>query len=174
MQDPYLFIFALLGWGLTLYFGFFRYRQYQWTRRKVQYDLFTKINQRSDQLFLKVTTLSVIRDQNEKVTAKHQGVLHKYLEGWCEKILLIRSEMVPQDVALFWLNGMVRELQILGQQHPELPTELAQQIGEVATSELDFEPLFALYPAPKPISSAALSNLLQSFQSLPSKAPIST
>lgn len=134
MESPYLIILALLGWGLSLYFGFFRYRQFQWTRKKVQYDLFTRINQRSDQLFLRVTALATLQQKNAKLKAKFRGVLHKYLEGWQEKIMMIQADTVNEKMARFWVDGMLNELTLLGEQQQELIHQLNETVNEEAIS----------------------------------------
>lgn len=134
MESPYLIILALLGWGLSLYFGFFRYRQFQWTRLKVQHDLFTRINQRSDQLFLRVTALATLQQKNAKLKAKFRGVLHKYLEGWQEKIMMINANTVNQRMADFWINGMLNELTLLSEQQPALISQLTETVNEEVNS----------------------------------------
>ncbi len=126
INEGYLIAFGALGWLLTLYFGFFRFKHYLWARRKVQYDLFTKINQNNNNLFLKVTTLTSIKDKNKKISAKRYGVLIKYVENCSEKIFLIRGNLVSKEIALFWVNGMIDELKILAQQDEETFTELEE------------------------------------------------
>ncbi|MEL6276725.1 MAG: hypothetical protein AAFU03_16625 [Bacteroidota bacterium] len=121
-----LLLFATLGWVLTIYFGFFRFKHYQWAKKKVQYDLFTRINQKSDQLFIRTTTLSSIKGKNQKISAKRNGVLSKYLETIGEKLLLLRNEMIPSEVAQFWLKGIVNELCILREQDADFIAELRE------------------------------------------------
>lgn len=125
--DPtFLLVLAALGWGLSIYFGFFRLRQYQWTRRKVELDLFTRLNRRGEQLFLRVTTLTSIKGKNPKIAAKRRGVLIKYLEGIEEKLLLIRDRAISPDLAGHWLRALQRELAVLYEQDDAIESELQQ------------------------------------------------
>ncbi len=124
LSELYIIIFGSIGWLLTIYFGFYRFKQYQWAKRKVQYDLFTKINQSSYQLFLRVTTLSGIENKNEKIRAKRYGVLIKYVENMNEKVFLMRGRMVSPEIGSFWINGILNELRVLMQQDERFLSEL--------------------------------------------------
>tara|TARA_R110002096_G_scaffold422373_2_gene628818 strand:- start:2467 stop:2973 length:507 start_codon:yes stop_codon:yes gene_type:complete len=123
-SEIFLIIFGAIGWLLSLYFGFFRFKQYVWAKSKVQYDLFTRINQKSNNLFLKATTLIPIQGKSEKVSAKIEGVWIKYLENFTEKVFLMRCEMAPKEIALFWVNGTINELQVFALQDKAVLTKL--------------------------------------------------
>ena len=103
MQTLYLIILAILGWGLTVYFGFFRLRQYQWTRLKVESDLFLKLNQRGGQLFLKLSNLSILSQKNDRLNVKYLTVKQAYIQLWREKIFLFNRGVVPKEVYTFWI-----------------------------------------------------------------------
>ena len=124
LSELYIIVFGSIGWLLTIYFGFYRFRQYQWAKRKVQYDLFTKINQSSYSLFLRATTLSGIQNKNGKIRAKRHGVLIKYVENMNEKVFLMRGRMVSPEIGAFWINGMLNELRVLVQQDESFLSEL--------------------------------------------------
>ena len=124
LSELYIIIFGSLGWLLTIYFGFYRFKQYQWAKRKVQYDLFTKINQSNYNLFLRATTLSGIKNGNEKIRAKRYGVLIKYVENMNEKVFLMRGRMVSPEIGFFWINGIINELRVLMQQDKHFLSEL--------------------------------------------------
>ena len=146
LSELYIIVFGSVGWLLTIYFGFYRFRQYQWAKRKVQYDLFTKINQSSYHLFLRATTLSGIENKNEKVRAKRHGVLIKYVENMNEKVFLMRGRMVSPEIGSFWINGMINELRVLAQQDECFLAELQDILdGGVGTQY----PLQALLEAVK-------------------------
>ena len=124
ISELYIIVFGSIGWLLTIYFGFYRFRQYQWAKRKVQYDLFTKINQSSYSLFLRATTLSGIKNKNGKIQAKRHGVLIKYVENINEKVFLMRGQMVSPEIGSFWINGILNELRVLAQQDESFLSEL--------------------------------------------------
>ncbi|PHI19700.1 hypothetical protein CEQ90_11670 [Lewinellaceae bacterium SD302] len=124
MTPTHLTILAVLGWSLTLYFGFYRYRQYVWSRRKVQYDLFTRINQRSDRLFLSLNIMLALPRKGAKGQAKFAGLRHKYLEGIREKTILLASTQLPEELAVFWLRGILAELDQLDQRDDQFLRKL--------------------------------------------------
>lgn len=143
MSPTYLTIFAVLGWLLTLYFGFYRYRQYVWSRRKVQYDLFTRINQRSDRIFLSLNVMLSLPRKGPKGQAKFAGLCLKYLEGIQEKMLLASDTQLPRKLAVFWLRGILRELAQLDRQDANALQYLMDFASEFSIAHREFECLLA-------------------------------
>lgn len=131
MTDNYLLLLAVLGWALTIYFGFYRYRQYVWTRRKTQYDLFTRINQRSDRLFLNLAVLLALPRKGAKGQAKFTALTQKYLESIEEKIILIKDTQLPEKLAVFWLKGILNELDQLRKTDPQFLQTLTASAQEI-------------------------------------------
>ena len=139
-SELYIIVLGSVGWLLTVYFGFYRFRQYQWARHKVQYDLFTKINQRSDTLFLRVTTLSGIKNRNEKLRARRHGVLVKYTEHLNEKVFLMQQRIVSPKIGTFWIQSMLNELRTLARQNECFLAELRSLLDQ------DIRDRHSLYP----------------------------
>lgn len=154
MTNNFLLVFAILGWGLTIYFGFFRYRQYVWSRKKVQYDLFTRINQRSDRLYLSLSVLLVLPRKGDKGKAKFAALKHKYLEGIFEKIVLIRGAKLPEELALFWTKGIQTELSVLSDQDENFTASLRQQSEKFGWETAALE-LFLTAPQTRPNQDAS-------------------
>lgn len=75
----YLLVFAALGWAVSLYFGFFRYRQYIWSRNKVRYDLMQKIDQRRSDLAAKLLMFCEISTAAKPRKARLRSLLRRYL-----------------------------------------------------------------------------------------------
>lgn len=113
MDNLPLIIFASIGWLLSLYFGFFRFKQYQWSKRKVQVDLFARLNQNGRSLYWKLRTLNSISSRNDKLRIRQQGVLEKYLDHLAEKQLLLQGGMVNEEMGRYWLRGVLNELRQL-------------------------------------------------------------
>lgn len=113
MDNTSLLIFGLIGWGLSLYFGFFRFRQYQWTRKKVEGDLFARLNQNGRSLYWKLRALTPIKEKNAKLENRHAAVLEKYLDHWAEKRLLLQSGTISERMGKFWLRIWLDELRQL-------------------------------------------------------------
>ncbi|MEM7575344.1 MAG: hypothetical protein AAF433_20725 [Bacteroidota bacterium] len=113
MDNLPLIIFASIGWLLSLYFGFFRFKQYQWSKRKVQVDLFARLNQNGRSLYWKLRTLNSISSRNDKLRIRQQGVLEKYLDHLAEKQLLLQRGMVNEEMGRYWLRGLLNELRQL-------------------------------------------------------------
>ena len=126
MENLPLIIFASIGWLLSLYFGFFRFKQYQWSKRKVQGDLFARLNQNGRSLYWKLRTLGMIRSRNEKLRIRHQGVLEKYLDHQAEKQLLLSQGMVNEEMGRYWLRSLLDELRNLQMQNDLLREQLLE------------------------------------------------
>lgn len=160
-HNIYFVLLGALGWALTLYFGFFRFKHYVWAKRKVQFDLFTKINQNNHNLFLKVMTLTSIKNANAKVSAKRQGVLIKYLENFHEKIFLMKSQLVSKEIGQFWINGMINELQILSNKDENFLQDLKVVYHKTNTPNNRLEPLFGVIEKAETTTPQALERLYQ-------------
>ncbi|MEM6395843.1 MAG: hypothetical protein AAF741_05815 [Bacteroidota bacterium] len=145
MDNISLLIFGLLGWGLSLYFGFFRFRQYQWTRRKVEGDLFARLNQNGRSLYWKLRSLAPIKEKNAKLKNRYAAVLEKYLDHWAEKRLLLQSGTISNNMGEFWLRIWLDELRQLLSTDREMETQLL----EISTVS------YRRIPALKPIIEAA-------------------
>lgn len=117
MDNLALIIFASIGWLLSLYFGFFRFKQYQWSKRKVQGDLFARLNHNGRMLYWKLRTLGKIQTRNHKLGTRHQAVLEKYLDHLAEKRLLLRQGMVAEEMGHYWLRSLLDELKALQTQN---------------------------------------------------------
>lgn len=117
-------ILASVGTALTIYFGYFRYKHYIWAKKKVQYDIFVRINQHSTNYFLKVATLLQIRKKNPKLAAKGAAVLIKYTAQCQEKYLFIIQKVVSKEMALYWIQEMREEWQTLANIDAEIVREL--------------------------------------------------
>ncbi len=128
--ELYLVIFGTIGWLMTLYFGFFRYRHYAWAKKKVQFDLFTRVNQSNNNLFLKTTTLLSVKDKNNKTQAKSSGVLTKYFDHIVEKVFLIRAKVVDQKIAAHWIAGIRTDMDYLQRQDESVVQELLTILGD--------------------------------------------
>ena len=76
--NVYLLILAALGWAVSLYFGFFRYRQYVWSRNKVRYDLLQKIDQRRSDLAAKLLMFCTISTTAKPRKARLRALLRRY------------------------------------------------------------------------------------------------
>lgn len=77
--NTYLLTLAALGWVVSLYFGFFRYRQYIWSRNKVRYDLMHKIDQQRGDIAAKLLMFCEINTTDELPQAKRRFLLRRYL-----------------------------------------------------------------------------------------------
>jgi hypothetical protein len=74
----YLLLLAALGWVVSLYFGFFRYRQYVWSRNKVRYDLLQKIDQRRADLATKLLMFLEISTSAKPRKARVKALFRRY------------------------------------------------------------------------------------------------
>ncbi|MEO0788441.1 MAG: hypothetical protein AAFY36_07270 [Bacteroidota bacterium] len=162
MDNLSLLIFALFGWALSIYFGFFRYRQYQWTRRKVEGDLFARLNQNGRGLYWKLRALGPIRERNAKLRHRHAAVLEKYLDHWAEKRLLLRNGHVSEAMGKFWLEVWLDELK----QFQLSGNALAEQLLQTALVSFkqipDLQPLLEAATQPH-INEQKLDKLYQHF-----------
>ncbi len=71
---------AVLGWAVSIYFGFFRYRQYVWSRNKVRYDLFYKIDQRRANLAAKLRLFADLKKEGKPRIIRARSLFRRYLE----------------------------------------------------------------------------------------------
>ncbi|MEM8585113.1 MAG: hypothetical protein AAGF87_12625 [Bacteroidota bacterium] len=141
MDNLSLLVFALFGWALSLYFGFFRYRQYQWTRRKVEGDLFARLNQNGRSLYWKLRALCTIKGRNDKLRQRHEAVLEKYLDHWAEKHLLLCHGHVSEAMGKYWLRLWLDELNALKEADREFETQLLQKSIVTFRQMPDLNPL---------------------------------
>lgn len=74
----FLLVLAALGWAVSLYFGFFRYRQYVWSRNKVRYDLMQRIDQRRADLASKLLMFLEISTSAKPRKARINALLNRY------------------------------------------------------------------------------------------------
>ncbi|WP_273447121.1 hypothetical protein [Neolewinella agarilytica] len=78
--NQYLIILAGLGWLLSLYFGFFRYRQFVWSRNKVRYDLLLKVDQRRAELASKILLLTSLGADGKRAEARVASLTRRYFQ----------------------------------------------------------------------------------------------
>ncbi len=129
MEAAFL-IFATIGSLLTIYFGFFRYKHFMWAKRKVQYDLFTKLNQRSDQAFIRISSFRTIRHKNEKIASKRRAILQYYLQIIKEKLFYMEQHLVSKEMAFYWLDVCINQLQSILKYAPDAEDDIKELISE--------------------------------------------
>jgi hypothetical protein len=100
----FLLVFAALGWAVSLYFGFFRYRQYVWSRNKVRYDLLQKIDQRRADLASKLLMFLEISTSAKPRKARITALFRRYF-SLLQQIDFYQSEGVFDEAIL----GHLRE-----------------------------------------------------------------
>lgn len=127
-------LLAAIGTSLTIYFGYFRYKHYVWAKKKVQYDIFVRINQHSTNYFLKVATLLQIRKKNSKLAAKGAAVLTKYAALCQEKFLFIHQQVVSKEMAMYWIQEMQEEWRTLSDIDSMVLQELYEQLTKKSPS----------------------------------------
>ena len=125
MNELYWILFGVIGWSLSIYFGFFRFKQYQWTRKKLIFDLFARINQNNSALFIKVIRLiHVKKSQQPVLLGPRYGVLLKYSDKLHEKLFLIRNNVVNRDIARYWIAEISKEIAVLARKDKRVVDEL--------------------------------------------------
>ena len=105
-----LFLFAVAGWLLTVYFGFFRFKQYVWSRHKVSYDLFTRQNQRRQSIANRLCRLAAVNREGKGIELKRQLAATAYLEQLRESSLLARRGIVTEEQTQHWVDTVVNQL----------------------------------------------------------------
>jgi len=104
--NAYLLILAALGWAVSLYFGFFRYRQYVWSRNKVRYDLMQKIDQRRSNLATKLMMFCEISTAAKPRKARLRSLLRRYF-SLLQQISFYHKEGVFDEAILGYLRTAV-------------------------------------------------------------------
>jgi len=102
----YLVVLAALGWAVSLYFGFFRYRQYVWSRNKVRYDLLLKLDQRRSDLAARVLMVGELRTEARPRKAR-LAALHRRYVSVIQLIDFYRGQGVLDDAILEHLRSAV-------------------------------------------------------------------
>jgi hypothetical protein len=105
-----LLLFGLIGWGLSLYFGFFRFKQFVWTRHKVSYDLFTRQARRRRNLASKLQRLDALPKEGRGIDTRRQLVSVAYLELLAESTFLLRQEVVTAAQGREWMVAILNQL----------------------------------------------------------------
>lgn len=121
--NQYLILLAGLGWLLSLYFGFFRYRQFVWSRNKVRYDLLLKVDQRRAELSSKLLLLIYLKGDGKRVEARIASLARRYFQlllqidyyestdGMDEGMLQHLRQLIRQDLKeIRGLRPMLLEL----------------------------------------------------------------
>lgn len=140
----YLLVFAALGWAVSLYFGFFRYRQYVWSRNKVRYDLMQKIDQRRSDLAAKLLMFCEISTAAKPRKARLRSMLRRYF-SLLQQINFYQNEGVFDAVILGHLReAVVNDLKSILSYDKELNTLMHEWLAAEATpgnffSTLTFE-----------------------------------
>lgn len=131
----YLIILAGIGWLLSLYFGFFRYRQFVWSRNKVRFDLLLKVDQRRAELSAKMLLLAGLKPDGKRVGARIQSLLRRYFETLLQ-IEFFHSEGAIDEAIIDHLNRGVRnDLEELFAKQPELRDLLESWTVDRATTD---------------------------------------
>ena len=102
----YLLILAALGWSVSLYFGFFRYRQYVWSRNKVRYDLLQKIDQRRADLASKLLMLLEISTSAKPRKPRIKALFRSYF-SLLQQVNFYQSEGVFDEAILYHLRETI-------------------------------------------------------------------
>jgi hypothetical protein len=142
--NTYLLIFAALGWAVSLYFGFFRYRQYVWSRNKVRYDLMQKIDQRRVDLAAKLLMLCEISTPAKPRKPRLRSLLRRYF-SLLQQISFYQNEGVFDPVILGHLRAVItNDLKAILSHDKELDTLMQEWLAAEATpgnffSTLTFE-----------------------------------
>lgn len=116
----YLLLLAALGWLLSLYFGFFRYRQFIWSRNKVRYDLLLKIDQRRANLASKLLVLLELEKKDRRNTARISGLLRRYLELLRQIDFLNDQQIIDVPILEHFREGVELDLQQFASLRPSL------------------------------------------------------
>jgi hypothetical protein len=95
----YLLVLAALGWAVSLYFGFFRYRQYVWSRNKVRFDLMHKLDQRRSDIAAKLMMLCEISTSAKPRKARLRSLLRRYF-SLLQQINFYQNEGVFDEAIL--------------------------------------------------------------------------
>ena len=139
-----MLIFAALGWAISLYFGFFRYRQYVWTRNKVRFDLMQKIDQRRDDLAAKLLMFCEISTAAKPRKARLRSLLRQYF-SLLQQINFYQNEGVFDAVILDHLRAAItNDLESILSHDKELDSLMNEWLAAEATpgnffSTLTFE-----------------------------------
>ncbi|MTB53566.1 hypothetical protein [Lewinella sp. W8] len=148
-QNIYLLLLAALGWLLSLYFGFFRFRQFVWSRNKVRYDLLLKVDQRRANLSAKIILLLELDKRNRRVEVGINSLIRRYFELMLQVDFLREQEAIDANILRHWRSGMQTDLRqimalrpALGDQfsrlakgHRELPEFTSSLLSDFLTTE---------------------------------------
>jgi hypothetical protein len=127
-QNIYLLLLAALGWLLSLYFGFFRFRQFVWSRNKVRYDLLIKVDQRRANLAAKIILLLELKKEDRRTEVGLNSLLRRYFELLLQVDFLREQEAVDASILRHWQRGMQTDLR----QIMELKPSLGAQVTKLA------------------------------------------
>ncbi|MEM9261197.1 MAG: hypothetical protein AAGA62_16275, partial [Bacteroidota bacterium] len=109
-----------------MYFGFFRYRQFVWSRNKVRYDLLLKIDQRRANLAAKLLVLLELEKKDRRNTARIRGLLRRYLELLRQIDFLRDQEIIDAPIQEHFRLGVKQDLR----QFSDLQPSLGQILSE--------------------------------------------
>lgn len=123
-SEIYLLVFGSIGWVLSLYFGFFRFKQYRWTKQKVQADAHSRISKKGQEAFQRLIALNTIKNRGAKAQAKRKAFMLKWLTATHEKMEIIRAGGIPNLLRLSWLRETVHELKMLTEQDAHCTEDL--------------------------------------------------
>jgi hypothetical protein len=153
-----LLLFGLLGWALSLYFGFFRFKQFVWTRHKVSYDLFTRQARRRRNLASKLQRLDAVAKEGRGIEARRRMVAAAYLESLSESTFLLREGVVTRKQGREWVVAILNQLNRMA---PATRRRLCELNASLPLPYRALDLLFAEADTTPPRPDRALNELLE-------------
>jgi len=119
--NQYLILLAGLGWLLSLYFGFFRYRQFVWSRNKVRYDLLLKVDQRRAELASKLLLLTSLESDGKRAEARIASLARRYFQLLLQIDYYQTTEGMDQGMLRYLRQLVQQDLKEISALRPMLP-----------------------------------------------------
>ncbi|MEL7159219.1 MAG: hypothetical protein AAFN92_00565 [Bacteroidota bacterium] len=125
--NTYLILLAALGWLLSLYFGFFRYRQFIWSRHKVRTDLLLKLDRQRASLAAKVLVVANLGKGGNRNRARLDGLQRRYADLLRQMDFAFSDKLVDDKIFAHWNRGVSNDLTDWHAQDPVLTERLANR-----------------------------------------------
>ncbi|MEO0733169.1 MAG: hypothetical protein AAFZ52_10060 [Bacteroidota bacterium] len=125
--NTYLILLAALGWLLSLYFGFFRYRQFVWTRNKVRTDLLLKLDRQRATLAAKVLVVASVGKGGNRNRARLDGFQRRYADLLRQMAFAFADELVDDKIFTHWYDGVARDFTDWHAEDPILTERMANR-----------------------------------------------